>query len=151
MRALVQRVTQADVHVRPTDGAPLEPAGTIGAGLVVFVGVTVSDTAASAQRLAAKVANLRIFDDAQGVANLSLLDIGGEALVVSQFTLYADTRKGRRPSYLGAARPEQAEPLVEAVTSALAALGVRTASGRFQTHMQVALVNDGPMTFLIEV
>ena len=145
MRALVQRVTSAEVTV---DG---EVVGAIGAGLCVLVGVTHTDDAAVAAKLAAKVAQLRVFDDEAGAMNRSLLDVGGGALVVSQFTLYGDTARGRRPSWAAAARPEQAEPLVDAFTRELAAMGVAVASGRFRADMQVALVNDGPVTLLLEV
>jgi D-tyrosyl-tRNA(Tyr) deacylase len=138
-------VTSAEVAV---DG---EVVGAIGAGLCVLVGVTHTDDAAVAAKLAAKVAQLRVFDDDAGAMNRSLLDVGGSALVVSQFTLYGDTARGRRPSWVAAARPEQAEPLVDAFTRELAALGVAVASGRFRADMQVALVNDGPVTLLLEV
>jgi D-tyrosyl-tRNA(Tyr) deacylase len=140
MRALVQRVTSAAVRVDD------EVVGEIGAGLCVLVGVTHTDDAAAAAKLAAKVANLRVFD-----GEVSLLDTGGAALVVSQFTLYGDTVKGRRPSWVAAAKPEVAEPLVEAFTRELSTLGVPVASGRFRADMQVALVNDGPVTLLLEV
>lgn len=150
MRALVQRVTRGQVDVLGPDGGR-ETVGRIGPGLVVLVGVTPTDDEDVARRLAGKVVHLRVFDDEDGVANRSLLEVGGAALVISQFTLYADTRKGRRPSYLGAAAPEQAEPLVETVIDALRDEGVEVASGRFRTHMQVELVNDGPMTFSVEV
>jgi D-tyrosyl-tRNA(Tyr) deacylase len=145
MRALVQRVTEARVRV---DG---EIVGEIGAGLCVFVGVTHDDEPAHAAKLAAKVANLRIFDDESGAMNLSLLDTAGSALVVSQFTLYGDTVRGRRPSWVAAARPERAEPLVDAFGRDLAALGVPVATGRFRADMQVALVNDGPVTLMVEM
>lgn len=144
MRALVQRVTRARVTV---DDAEV---GAIGAGLCVLVGATHDDDPLRAERLAEKVANLRVFDDAEGVMNRSLLDVGGEALVVSQFTLYGRTEKGRRPSWVDAARPEVAEPLVEAVVDALRDRGITVATGRFRTHMQVELVNDGPTTLLVE-
>jgi D-tyrosyl-tRNA(Tyr) deacylase len=137
-------VTDARVSV---DGAVI---GEIGAGLCVLVGVTHDDTDAVAGKLAAKVANLRVFDDESGVMNLSLLETGGAALVVSQFTLYGDTVRGRRPSWVAAARPEQAEPLVETFAHELNALGVAVATGRFRAEMQVALVNDGPVTLLLE-
>jgi D-tyrosyl-tRNA(Tyr) deacylase len=139
MRALVQRVTSASVTI---DG---EVVGAIDAGLCVLVGVTHDDSAESASKLASKVANLRIFDGEQ-----SLLDVGGAALVVSQFTLYGDTTRGRRPSWIAAARPEQAEPLVDAFVDALRTLGVRVEAGRFGANMQVALVNDGPVTLMLE-
>jgi D-aminoacyl-tRNA deacylase len=145
VRALVQRVTEARVRV---DG---EVVGEIGAGLCVLVGATHDDTDAHAAKLAAKVANLRVFDDDAGVMNRSLLEAGGAALVVSQFTLYGDTARGRRPSWVAAARPEHAEPLVEQFVRELAALGVPIATGRFRADMQVALVNDGPVTLLVEV
>jgi D-tyrosyl-tRNA(Tyr) deacylase len=119
--------------------------------LCVLVGATHDDTDAHAATLAAKVANLRVFDDDAGVMNRSLLETGGAALVVSQFTLYGDTARGRRPSWVAAARPEHAEPLVELFVRELAALGVPIATGRFRADMQVALVNDGPVTLLVEV
>jgi D-tyrosyl-tRNA(Tyr) deacylase len=145
VRALVQRVTEARVAVGR------EIVGEIGAGLCVLVGVTHSDEPAHATKLAAKVANLRIFEDDDGAMNLSLLDTGGAALVVSQFTLYGDTARGRRPSFVAAARPEVAEPLIDAFGWDLAGLGVSVATGRFRADMQVALVNDGPVTLLVEV
>ncbi len=144
MRALVQRVTGASVTV---DGAAV---GEIGAGLCVLVGVTHSDDAGVAAKLASKVANLRVFDDDGGVMNRSLLETGGGALVISQFTLYGDTVRGRRPSWVNAARPEHAAPLVDAFVGALGALGVPVATGVFGADMQVALVNDGPVTLLLE-
>jgi D-tyrosyl-tRNA(Tyr) deacylase len=153
MRALLQRVKQASVTV---DERVL---GAIQAGLLVFVGVGQEDVtpdgraargaAAKAAALADKVANLRIFADESGRSNLSLLDVGGSALVVSQFTLYADTRRGRRPSFTGAADPALAEALVEEFRLALEGLGVPTAAGRFGAHMSVSLVNDGPYTILL--
>jgi D-aminoacyl-tRNA deacylase len=145
MRALIQRVTRAAVSV---DG---ETIGEIGPGLCVLVGVTHDDTPAVAEQLAAKVHGLRVFDDDAGVMNRSLSETGGSALVVSQFTLYGDTRKGRRPSWGAAARPEHAEPLIEGLVEALRALGARVATGRFRADMQVELVNDGPVTLLLEV
>jgi D-tyrosyl-tRNA(Tyr) deacylase len=145
VRALVQRVTGARVRV---DGSIV---GEIGAGLCVLVGVTHDDDSARAAKLAAKVAHLRVFDDDAGAMNRSLLDTGGAALVVSQFTLYGDTGRGRRPSWVAAARPEQAEPLIEAFGRELQALGVRVATGRFRADMQVELVNDGPVTLLVAV
>ncbi len=144
MRALVQRVRQAAVTV---DG---EVVGAIGHGLAVLVGVTHTDTEATARALAAKVAGLRCFDDGAGVMNLDVRAVGGAALVVSQFTLYGDTTRGRRPSWTAAAPPEVAEPLVAAFTDALGAAGVPTATGRFGAHMLVSLVNDGPVTLLLE-
>ena len=145
MRALIQRVTHASVTV----GA--EVVGAVGSGLLVLVGVTHSDDATAAARLATKVAHLRIFDDADGTMNRSLVDVGGAALVVSQFTLYGDARKGRRPSWVDAARPEHAEPLVAAFATALGDEGVTVETGRFRAHMQVELLNDGPVTLALEV
>ncbi len=145
MRALVQRVT----HARVTVGG--EVVGEIGPGLCVLVGATHTDDEAGARKLAAKVAHLRVFDDDAGLMNRSVLEIGGGALVVSQFTLYGDTARGRRPSWVAAARPEQAEPLVDAFARELAAIGVPVAMGRYRAEMQVALVNDGPVTLLVEV
>lgn len=145
MRALVQRVTEASVT---SDG---EETGRIGPGLVVLVGATHDDDEAGARRLADKVAALRVFGDADGNMNLSCEDVGGALLVVSQFTLYGDTRKGRRPSFVDAARPEVAEPLVDAVVARLRERGVEVATGRFRTAMQVSLVNDGPVTLMVEV
>jgi D-aminoacyl-tRNA deacylase len=144
MRALLQRVTEARVRV---DGAVV---GEIGPGLCVLVGVTHRDDEGSALRLADKVWRLRIFDDAEGVMNIGLLDAGGAALVVSQFTLYGDTRKGRRPSWADAARPEHAEPLVDAFVAALRDLGATVETGVFGADMAVELVNDGPVTLLVE-
>jgi D-aminoacyl-tRNA deacylase len=149
VRALVQRVTEARVDAPDDDGVRRE-AGRIGAGVVVLVGVTHDDTEADADRLAERVAHLRIHPDDDGVMNRSLIAVGGAALVVSQFTLYADSSRGRRPSYIDAARPEHAEPLVTRVAERLASLGVEVATGRFRTHMHVGLVNDGPVTILVE-
>jgi D-tyrosyl-tRNA(Tyr) deacylase len=128
-----------------------EIVGEIGPGLCALVGVTHDDDGAAADKLADKLWNLRVFDDDDGVPNLSAADTGGGLLVVSQFTLYGDTRKGRRPSYVGAARPEQAEPLVDAVCDALRDRGATVATGRFRADMRVELENDGPFTLLIEV
>lgn len=125
--------------------------GEIGAGVCVLVGVTHDDGPADAAKLAAKVAHLRIFDDDAGAMNLSVLDTAGAALVVSQFTLYGDTARGRRPSWVAAARPEHAEPLIDAFVRELGALGVPVETGRFRADMQVVLVNDGPVTLLVEV
>ncbi|HXH21669.1 MAG TPA: D-aminoacyl-tRNA deacylase [Dehalococcoidia bacterium] len=144
MRVVLQRVTSAAVRVGG------ETVGAIGPGLVAFVGVAEGDAAADARRLATKTAELRIFSDAEGRFNLSLLEAGGEALVISQFTLHADTRRGRRPSFAAAARPEIAEPLVEAYASALEACGVRVARGRFGAHMSVDVFNDGPVTIILD-
>jgi len=161
MRGLVQRVEQASVVVRAVDadGARTgdeELTGQIGHGLCVLVGAGKSDDRAAALKLAEKVWNLRVFEDGAGAMNLSLGDrlaAGGaaEVLVVSQFTLYGDTRKGRRPSFVDAAPPEQAEPLVEIVVERLRELGATVGTGRFRTDMAVSLVNDGPVTLLLEV
>ena len=124
--------------------------GAIEGGLLVLLGVTHSDSPAVGAKLASKVANLRVFDDDAGVMNRSLVETGGAALVVSQFTLYGDTVRGRRPSWVAAARPEVAEPLVEAFVRDLAALGVPVETGTFRAEMQVTLVNDGPVTLLLE-
>jgi D-tyrosyl-tRNA(Tyr) deacylase len=145
MRALVQRVTRASVTVAG------DVVGAIGPGLCVLVGVTHDDGAAAAAKLARKLWELRIFDDEAGFMNVSVADTTGALLVVSQFTLYGDTRKGRRPSWIAAARPEQAEPLVEAVVAELRALGATVATGVFGADMAVELVNDGPVTLLLEV
>lgn len=150
MRALVQRVTGASVTCVGA-GHDSEVTGEIGRGLVALIGVTHDDTAAQARRLAGKIWHLRIFDDADGVMNLGSAEVGAELLVVSQFTLYADTSAGRRPSYVAAARPEQAAPLVDAVVDELRGMGAVVATGRFGADMQVSLVNDGPVTIAIEV
>ncbi|MFO7173421.1 MAG: D-aminoacyl-tRNA deacylase [Bacillota bacterium] len=144
MRALVQRVSRGRVTV---GGAVV---GEIGRGYVVLLGVARDDTPEDARYLAEKVAHLRIWEDEAGKMNRSLLEVGGAALVVSQFTLYADTRRGRRPSFEQAARPEVAEPLYERFCAELRSLGVPVATGRFQAHMEVELVNDGPVTILLE-
>ncbi|MEM8621110.1 MAG: D-aminoacyl-tRNA deacylase [Actinomycetota bacterium] len=151
MRAVVQRVTNATVSSRVDSGAAFEVVGEIDAGLCVFVGVTHDDGPATATKLAAKIAGLRIFADANGVMNRSVVDVGGAVLIVSQFTLYGDTTRGRRPSWVAAASPDVAEPLVDAVVAELAALGVSVASGRFRTDMRVELVNDGPVTLVVEI
>ena len=144
MRAVVQRVTSASVEVGG------EVVGAIGVGLLALVGVTHDDGPDGAAKLAGKLAHLRVFDDDAGVMNRSVLDVGGSVLVVSQFTLYGDTAKGRRPSWIAAARPEVAAPLVEAVVVSLRELGVPVETGRFQAEMAVSLVNDGPVTLLVE-
>jgi D-aminoacyl-tRNA deacylase len=151
VRALIQRVSEAAVSCAPTSDEPAEETGRIGRGLVALVGVTHEDDGRAARRLADKLWHLRVFPDEVGAMNRSCADVGGGVLVVSQFTLYGDTAKGRRPSYLAAARPEQAEPLVEATVARLRELGAEVATGRFRTHMRVALVNDGPVTLLLEV
>jgi D-tyrosyl-tRNA(Tyr) deacylase len=145
VRAVVQRVTQARVTVGG------EEVGAIGPGLCVLVGVTHDDDRATARKLAEKLWHLRVMDDDAGVMNRSVAETTGAVLVVSQFTLYGDTRKGRRPSWIDAARPEHAEPLVTAVADALRELGATVATGRFRAEMQVELVNDGPVTVLIEL
>jgi D-aminoacyl-tRNA deacylase len=127
-----------------------EVVGTIDAGVLVLLGVRDGDTAAEVEWLAQKVAQLRIFGDAEGRFNLCLLDTGGAALVVSQFTLYGDARKGRRPDFIQAARPEVAEPLIELFVERLRAAGVPTATGRFGAAMSIHLVNQGPVTLILE-
>lgn len=145
MRVLLQRVSSASVSVAGSVN------GAIGPGLVALVGVTKGDTEETAQQLAQKTANLRIFSDADGKMNLSLLDAGGGALVVSQFTLYANARKGRRPSYIAAAQPELAEPLVRHFADCLAEAGVQTIQhGVFGAYMQVEIHNDGPVTIWLD-
>jgi D-tyrosyl-tRNA(Tyr) deacylase len=144
MRAVVQRVSSASVLV---DG---HAAAEIGAGLLVLLGVTHGDEAEQAAYLAGKIAGLRIFEDGDGKMNRSALDVAGSALVVSQFTLYGDCRKGRRPSFDEAAKPDHARHLYEAFVADLRALGVAVSTGVFQAHMQVELVNDGPVTILLD-
>jgi D-aminoacyl-tRNA deacylase len=144
MRAVVQRVRSARVVV---DG---DVAGEIGPGLVVLLGVTHDDTKRQATYLAGKIARLRIFEDREGRMNLSVADVAGSMLVVSQFTLYGDCRKGRRPSFDTAARPEPAQALYDTFTAEVRALGLRVATGVFQAHMQVELVNDGPVTLILD-
>ncbi len=144
MKALLQRVTEASVSVAG------EVVGRIGRGLVVFVGVANGDTEKDAQYLAQKAVNLRIFSDEAGKFNLSALDIGGELLLVSQFTLLADTRKGRRPSFIEAAPPAQAEELFEQFVEQVRATGLKVETGRFQQYMQVEIHNDGPVTILLD-
>ena len=144
MRAVVQRVSSASVHV---DG---DAVGAIGRGLLVLLGAEHDDTSDNATRLAAKIARLRIFPDAAGRFDRSLLDVGGDALVVSQFTLLADTRKGNRPSFTAAAKPEVAEPLIESFCDALRELGLHVETGVFGARMEVELVNDGPVTIVVD-
>jgi D-tyrosyl-tRNA(Tyr) deacylase len=144
MRLLLQRVTFGSVSV---EGRTIAQIGT---GLVILVGVAPGDGEEQARFLAEKTANLRIFEDEQGKMNLSLLDCGGEALVVSQFTLYADTRKGRRPSFTDAALPDLASPLVERFAQLLREQGIHTQTGEFAAHMQVQIHNDGPVTIWLE-
>ena len=149
MRALVQRVDQASVD-STVDGVTTR-VGEIGPGLLVLVGVTHTDTEQSATKLADKIWNLRIMSDVDGVMNLSVADTTQNVLVVSQFTLYGDTNSGRRPSWIEAAKPEVAEPLVTKVIEELRRLGAHVETGRFRTDMKVALVNDGPVTVTINV
>jgi D-tyrosyl-tRNA(Tyr) deacylase len=144
MRAVVQRVSECKVTVGD------ETSGVIGPGLLVLLGIRTSDSAKDADYLADKIANLRIFPDAEAKMNLSVKDIGGEVLVVSQFTLFGDCRKGRRPSYNDAAPSELAEQLYEYFVESVKRQGLSTATGRFQATMEVALVNDGPVTILLD-
>lgn len=144
MRALVQRVSRAHVEV---DG---QVVGSIGTGLLALVGVGEGDTHADASAIGDKLVGLRVFGDEKGAMNLSLRDVGGQVLVVSQFTLYGDVRRGRRPSYTRAARPEHAEPLVEMVAARVSGAGIGVATGTFGALMKVELVNEGPVTLLVE-
>jgi D-tyrosyl-tRNA(Tyr) deacylase len=144
MRVVVQRVSEARVRI---DG---ETVGEIGRGLLIFLGITGADTPEQAEWLADKVVGLRIFEDDTGKMNHDLLEIGGSALIVSQFTLYGDCRKGRRPSFIEAAPPALAVPLYAAFVDAVRARGVPTATGRFGAMMQVELINDGPVTMIVD-
>ena len=144
MRIVVQRVSQARVTVED------QVIAEIGPGLVLLTGISPTDGNEQARYLAEKIVNLRIFEDQEGKMNRSLLDVGGSAIVVSQFTLYADTRKGRRPSFTDSAHPSIAEPLVERFAAILDELGVPTQSGEFGAHMLVDIANDGPVTILLE-
>lgn len=144
MKACIQRVSRARVSV---DG---ETTGEIAAGFVVLLGVAGDDTEAEARQLAEKVVGLRVFEDAEEKMNLALADVGGAMLVVSQFTLLADCRKGRRPSFIAAAGPELAEELYQVFTDTVVRLGIRVATGRFREHMEVELVNDGPVTLMVD-
>lgn len=144
MRVVLQRVNQASVSVDS------QVIAKIGSGLVLLVGISPTDQPEQARYLAEKIAHLRIFEDQAGKMNRSLLDVGGEAIVVSQFTLFADTRKGRRPSFTSAAQPQIAQPLVEQFASFLAEMGIPTQSGEFGAHMLVELSNDGPVTIILE-
>lgn len=145
MRAVLQRVTKGSVTVDN------EVVAQIGLGYVILLGVGPDDTPAIARELAEKTTYLRVFEDEAGKMNLSLLDVGGAAIVVSQFTLYADTSRGRRPSFINAAKPELAEPLVEVFTARLREMGVATQQGVFGAHMVVDIRNDGPVTILLEL
>jgi D-tyrosyl-tRNA(Tyr) deacylase len=145
VRGLVQRVTEASVTVAG------EIVGAIGPGLCVLVGVTHDDTESTARKLADKIWNLRVMDDDDGVMNRSIADTTKAVLIVSQFTLYADTSAGRRPSYIKASRPEHAEPVIQVVIDELRGFGAHVSTGRFRTEMHVALVNDGPVTVMIEL
>ena len=144
MRTVVQRVASASVGV---DG---ETVGSIGQGLLILVGVVTSDTEADARAAASKISGLRIFTDVEGKMNLSVGEVGGGVLVVSQFTLAADVRKGRRPSFTGAADPADAEPLIETFCALLEGEGLHVEQGLFGAHMEVSLVNDGPVTIIVE-
>lgn len=144
MRAVVQRVSRASVTVSG------EVVGKIGRGFLVLLGVAADDSAEDATYLASKVAGLRVFEDAEGKMNLGLAEVGGKMLVVSQFTLLGDCRKGKRPSFIQAARPEEADALYRTFVAAVAGQGIAVETGRFQTHMDVELVNDGPVTLLVD-
>lgn len=144
MRAVVQRVSQGRVTVAG------EVVGQIGKGYVILLGVAKEDTETEADYMAEKVAGLRVFEDENGKMNLSIQEAGGAVLAVSQFTLYGDVRRGRRPGFDRAGRPGQAEPLYERFVARLREQGLQVETGRFQTHMEVALVNDGPVTILID-
>ena len=144
MRAVVQRVSKASVAVGD------EEVGRIGPGLLLLLGVSSNDGEEEARYIADKTLNLRIFPDSNGRFDRSALDIGAQVLVVSQFTLYGDTRRGRRPSFTGAAPPEQASSLVERTVALIAESGLRVETGRFQAHMAVSLVNDGPVTIMLD-
>ena len=144
MRCVVQRVKEASVTVAG------ETVGKIGLGYMVLIGVSVEDTEKDVRYMADKVPNLRIFEDAEDKMNLSLKDVGGEILAVSQFTLYGDARGGRRPSFIAAARPEAANELYEQLVASWREQGIHVETGRFRTHMEVGLVNDGPVTILLD-
>ena len=144
MRCVVQRVTEASVTVNG------ETVGAVGPGLMVLIGVSTEDTDADLKYMTEKVPNLRIFDDENGVMNRSVLDAGGSILAVSQFTLYGDARGGRRPSYVRAAKPDEANTMYERLVAAWRAKGIHVETGRFRTEMKVSLGNDGPVTILID-
>ena len=144
MRCVVQRVKEASVTVAG------ETVGKIGPGFMVLIGVSTEDTEKDLRYMADKVPNLRVFEDAEDKMNLSLKDVGGAILAVSQFTLYGDARGGRRPSFIAAARPEEANALYEQLVAVWRAQGIQVATGRFRTHMEVQLINDGPVTILLD-
>lgn len=144
MRAVVQRVLSGSVTVDN------ETVGSIGKGFVVLLGVSEKDTAEDVSYMADKVANLRIFEDSEGKMNLSLLDINGELLIVSQFTLYGDCRKGRRPNFMNAAKPEKAEALYNEFVKKCRDMGIKTETGTFQSDMKVNILNDGPVTVIVD-
>ena len=144
MRCVVQRVSEASVAVNG------ETVGAVGPGLMVLIGVSTDDTDTDLKYMTEKVPNLRIFDDENGVMNRSMLDVGGEILAVSQFTLYGDARGGRRPSYIRAAKPEEANAMYERLVEAWRAKGIHVETGIFRTDMKVSLVNDGPVTILLD-
>ena len=144
MRVLLQRVSFAKVSVEAREISRIEK------GLLLFLGISNQDNQEKGHSLARKIANIRIFEDQDGKINLSLLDVGGAALVVSQFTLYADTSKGRRPSFVHAAAPDKAQPLVENFAKSLLAMGIQTQQGQFGANMQVEIHNDGPLTIWLE-
>ncbi|KLT73888.1 D-tyrosyl-tRNA(Tyr) deacylase [Neisseria arctica] len=148
MRAVIQKVTQAEVHVIESDAR--QSKGKISNGFMVLLGVAHDDNETDARYIADKIVGLRIFEDENGKLNLSLKETGGSVLLVSQFTLYADARNGRRPSFSAAARPETALHLYETVASMLRGHGLTVETGKFQTHMQVDLCNDGPVTLLLD-
>ena len=144
MRCVIQKVTHADVVVEG------ETVGEIGNGYMVLLGAENGDTEADARYCAEKIAGLRVFEDENDKMNLSLADVGGSVLLVSQFTLLADARHGRRPDFIQAARPEVAEPLCDTVKAIIEGMGIHVETGRFRTHMQVSLLNDGPVTILLD-
>jgi D-tyrosyl-tRNA(Tyr) deacylase len=144
MRAVIQRVSRASVSVNG------EMVGSIGGGLVVLVGVSTDDSTADARTLGTKIAGLRVFPDNDGLMNRDLSDVGGEILLISQFTLYGDARRGRRPSFTRAAQPESAVPLIDELRNVFREHGLAVADGRFGAHMEVELVNNGPVTLVLE-
>ena len=150
MRVLLQRVSRAVVRIRPEGGAPARVSGAIGRGFALLVGFTPTDTEANVAWMADKVGGLRLFGDADDKMNLSLAEVGGALLIVSQFTLYGDVQKGRRPSFIAAAHPDVAIPLYERFVELLRASGATVATGEFGAMMEVELVNDGPVTLWLE-